>query len=73
MDSIFYKYLIDHGITNLIEVDGLLYASLNELIDLHSPCFVAGLCTGCITFCCVEAFPELAKALRRLISNMQHR
>lgn len=32
MESIFYKYLISHGITNIIDVDGLLYAPLRDLM-----------------------------------------
>lgn len=39
MESIFYKYMISHGITNIVDIDGLLYAPLNDLMRF---CWKAG-------------------------------
>lgn len=33
MWPILYKYLISHGLTNLVEIDGLVYAPINDLVN----------------------------------------
>lgn len=46
MNSIFYKYLIARGVTNIIDVDGLLYA---PIVDLARFCLDCGILAVCIT------------------------
>ena len=48
MDSIFYKYLIAHGVTNFVDIDGLVYAAVPEVAKLWSSGFLFGLVVGLI-------------------------
>lgn len=46
MESVFYKYLISHGINNLIEVDGLVYAAMPDILRLWASFAIGGLIIG---------------------------
>ena len=67
MNTVFYKYLISHGITNIVEIDGLLYAAVSELTDLHLSCYLIGFFNGIIVVSLLDLFlPKFVKFIRSI-------
>ena len=66
MDAFFYKYLLSHGVTNIIDIDGLLYAAVGDLLSFAKTCLVCGFATCLLTL-------WLADGLAMLIRSLYHR
>ena len=66
MDSIFYKFLLSHGVTNIIDIDGLLYAAIGDLRSFANTCLVCGFVTCLLTL-------WFADGLAILIRSLYHR
>ena len=70
MDAFFYKFLLSHGVTNIIDIDGLLYAAVGDLRSFAHTCMVLGIAIYLLSY---GFFECLINVIRWIYHRWKHR